>query len=57
MINAGLNEAVTWIEVIKATGQESQERGRFDRNARLYRRLHVAQGWFRRGICRRCSSP
>jgi len=44
VVNAGLNEAVRGIEVIKATGQEAQERGRFNRNARLYRDLTVAQG-------------
>lgn len=44
IVNAGLNEAVRGIEVIKATGQEVQERSRFNRNARLYRDLTVAQG-------------
>lgn len=44
VVNAGLNEAVRGIEVIKATGQEAQERGRFYHNARLYRDLTVAQG-------------
>lgn len=44
VVNAGLNEAVRGIEVIKATGQESQERRRFDRNIRLYRDYNVAQG-------------
>jgi len=44
VVNAGLNEAVRGIEVIKATGQEAQERGRFNRNARLYRDLTVAHG-------------
>ncbi|MEJ7838068.1 MAG: ABC transporter ATP-binding protein [Thermomicrobiales bacterium] len=44
VVNAGLNEAVRGIEVIKATGQESQERRRFDRNIRLYRDFNVAQG-------------
>jgi ATP-binding cassette subfamily B protein len=44
VVNAGLNEAVRGIEVIKATGQEVQERRRFDRNIRLYRDYNVAQG-------------
>ncbi len=44
VVNAGLNEAVRGIEVIKATGQEAQERSRFNRNARLYRDYTVAQG-------------
>lgn len=44
VVNAGLNEAVRGIEVIKATGQEAQERSRFSRNARLYRDYTVAQG-------------
>ena len=44
VVNSGLNEAVRGIEVIKATGQEVQERRRFNRNARLYRDWTVAQG-------------
>jgi ATP-binding cassette subfamily B protein len=44
VVNASLNEAVRGIEVIKATGQELQERGKFNRNARLYRDFAVAQG-------------
>jgi ATP-binding cassette subfamily B protein len=44
IVNAGLNEAVRGIEVIKATGQEAQERSRFNRNIRLYRDFNVAQG-------------
>jgi len=43
-VNASLNEAVRGIEVIKATGQELQERARFNRNTRLYRDLVVKQG-------------
>lgn len=43
-MNAGLNEAVRGVEVIKATGQEEQERGKFNRSARLYRDLQVLQG-------------
>ena len=44
VMNAGLNEAVRGIEVIKATGQETQEKGKFSRNARLYRDYQVLQG-------------
>ena len=44
VLNAGLNESVRGVEVIKATGQEAQERGKFSRNARLYRDYTVAQG-------------
>lgn len=43
-MNAGLNEAVRGIEVIKATGQEEQEQRKFNRNARLYRDYQVLQG-------------
>jgi ATP-binding cassette subfamily B protein len=44
VMNAGLNESVRGVEVIKATGQENQERSRFSRSARLYRDLQVLQG-------------
>jgi len=44
VMNAGLNESVRGIEVIKATGQERQERRRFRNMARLYRDYQVAQG-------------
>ncbi|MBA3378561.1 MAG: ABC transporter ATP-binding protein, partial [Chloroflexia bacterium] len=44
VMNAGLNEAVRGVEVIKATGQEDQERSRFNRTARLYRDFQVLQG-------------
>jgi ATP-binding cassette subfamily B protein len=44
MLNAGLNEAVRGVEVVKATGQEQQERHKFNRRARLYRDLQVVQG-------------
>jgi len=43
-LNAGLNEAVRGIEVIKATGQEEAERLRFNGRARAYRREFVKQG-------------
>ncbi|MDQ3657449.1 MAG: ABC transporter ATP-binding protein/permease, partial [Chloroflexota bacterium] len=44
VMNAGLNEAVRGVEVIKATGQEQQERSKFNRTARLYRDFQVLQG-------------
>ncbi len=44
ILNAGLNESVRGVEVIKATGQEEQERRKFFINARLYRDYTVAQG-------------
>lgn len=44
IVNAGLNEAVRGVEVIKATGQEIQEKRRFFGSARLYRDLSVRQG-------------
>lgn len=43
-LNAGLNEAVRGIEVIKVTAQEEQERQRFERNARRYRDSFVRNG-------------
>jgi ATP-binding cassette subfamily B protein len=43
-LNAGLNEAVRGIEVVKATAQEPQEQQRFVANARDYRDLFVKQG-------------
>ncbi|WP_020575665.1 ABC transporter ATP-binding protein [Actinopolymorpha alba] len=43
-LNAGLNEAVRGIEVVKVTAQEEQERRRFERNARTYRDSFVEQG-------------
>ncbi|MBA2277204.1 MAG: ABC transporter ATP-binding protein, partial [Chloroflexia bacterium] len=44
VLNAGLNEAVRGVEVIKATGQEAQERTRFDGDARRNRDASVRQG-------------
>ncbi len=44
VMNAGLNESVRGVEVIKATGQEQQERRRFRIQARLYRDYQVARG-------------
>jgi ATP-binding cassette subfamily B protein len=43
-LNAGLNEAVRGIEVIKVTAQEPQERIRFQANARRYRDSFVRNG-------------
>ncbi|SEH01598.1 ATP-binding cassette, subfamily B [Nonomuraea solani] len=43
-LNAGLNEAVRGIEVIKVTAQEAQERRRFRAHARTYRDSFVRNG-------------
>ena len=43
-LNAGLNETVTGIEVVKSAVQEAGERGRFVRNASRYRDRFVEQG-------------
>jgi len=43
-LNAGLNEAVRGIEVIKVTAQEGQERRRFQTRARRYRDSFVHNG-------------
>ncbi|MCZ7539458.1 MAG: ABC transporter ATP-binding protein/permease [Anaerolineae bacterium] len=43
-LNAGLEEVLSGIEVVKASVQEAHERGRFRRNARLYRDYFVEQG-------------
>jgi ATP-binding cassette, subfamily B, bacterial len=43
-LNAGLNEAVTGIEVVKATAQEEQERRKFADNTGAYRDLFVRNG-------------
>ncbi len=42
--NATLNEAVSGIEVVKATAQEAQEIKKFTRGARRYRDLYVRNG-------------
>ena len=44
-MNAGLNETVTGIEVVKATVQEAQEKQRFVGNATKYRDYFVQQGY------------
>jgi ATP-binding cassette subfamily B protein len=43
-VNAGLAEAVTGIEVVKATAQEEQERRKFEHNARAFRDYFVQNG-------------
>lgn len=43
-VNANLNESVRGVEVIKGTGQELPELGKFSRNARKYRDWAVKQG-------------
>ena len=44
-MNAGLNEAVTGIEVVKATAQENQEMRKFEQNAGRYRDYYVQNGY------------
>lgn len=44
VVNANLNESVHGVEVIKSTGQELPELGKFSRNARAYRDWAVKQG-------------
>jgi ATP-binding cassette subfamily B protein len=43
-MNAGLEETISGIEVVKASARELFERGKFRRNARLFRDLFVQQG-------------
>ncbi|MGZ3581356.1 MAG: ABC transporter ATP-binding protein [Ktedonobacterales bacterium] len=43
-MNADLTEAITGIEVVKATAQESQERRKFEERARSYRDFYVRNG-------------
>ncbi len=43
-LNAGLNEAVSGIEVVKATAQEGQEKLKFERNAGHYRDFFIQNG-------------
>jgi ATP-binding cassette, subfamily B, bacterial len=47
MMNAGLAEAVSGIEVVKAYAQEQQEREKFTLNARRFRDLFVKEGEIR----------
>lgn len=44
-LNAGLNEAISGIEVIKATAQEQTEVQKFEKRAGLYRNLFVQNGY------------
>ena len=44
-MNSVLTEAVTGIEVVKATGQEEQERAKFERTAVDFRDTSVQRGW------------
>lgn len=44
MMNAGLEEAISGIEVVKASAQEPFERSRFRRNAKTYRDWFAKQG-------------
>ena len=43
-MNAGLNETINGIEVVKSSAQEHQERGKFLKNARKVRDYYVEQG-------------
>jgi ATP-binding cassette subfamily B protein len=43
-LNAGLNETITGIEVVKAMAQEQQEQQKFIRNATSYRDYFVKEG-------------
>jgi ATP-binding cassette subfamily B protein len=43
-MNSDLEESITGIEVVKATAQEAQEEGKFDRQARRYRDFFVRNG-------------
>ncbi|MHB1356863.1 MAG: ABC transporter ATP-binding protein [Anaerolineae bacterium] len=44
-MNAGLEETLSGIEVVKANAQELQEQGKFTKNARIVRDLFVKQGY------------
>ena len=43
-LNAGLNETIAGIEVVKSTAQEAQEKRKFARNAHLVRDFYVKEG-------------
>jgi ATP-binding cassette subfamily B protein len=43
-MNAGLEETITGIEVVKATAQESGEKRKFAENARVYRNYFIRNG-------------
>ncbi|HEV8194979.1 MAG TPA: ABC transporter ATP-binding protein [Ktedonobacterales bacterium] len=44
VLNAGLAETISGIEVVKSTAQEGQERTKFEKNARSYRDYFVKNG-------------
>ena len=44
VMNAGLEETITGIEVVKSTAQEPQERAKFGRHARGYRDYFIRNG-------------
>ncbi|HZC07250.1 MAG TPA: ABC transporter ATP-binding protein [Ktedonobacterales bacterium] len=44
LMNAGLEETITGIEVVKSTGQEEQEQRKFTENASAYRDYYVKNG-------------
>jgi ATP-binding cassette subfamily B protein len=44
-LNAGLNESISGIEVVKAAAQEQEEIQKFERRAGLYRNLFVKNGY------------
>ena len=57
MMNAGLDETITGIEVVKSTAQEEQEQRKFERNAaQLPRLLRAQRARSRRATCRCCCS-
>jgi ATP-binding cassette, subfamily B, bacterial len=43
-LNAGLNETISGIEVVKSTAQEAQEKRKFARNAAEVRKYYVKEG-------------
>lgn len=45
IMNAGLEETLSGIEVVKATAREPFEREKYRRNARLFRDFYVRQGY------------
>ncbi len=44
LMNAGLNEAISGIEVVKVAAQEAQEMNKFTKNARAYRNYFIKEG-------------
>ena len=44
-LNAGLNETISGIEVVKATAQEKEEMHKFEKRAALYRDFFVRNGY------------